>query len=264
MFLKALHFPLRGITFLLRRPRLWCLVLIPLLLSMIVAIALTISIFTLALHPQAHFVAQWSWIPVWLAYIVAVLLCLIEIAFGTLLFHDILNPCFVERLVVAAIKDRQCDYLLPSPDQQPCHCPIISEICRWITPVKLLVFIITFPINFIPILGTCLFFLINAPFEAWDLHSYYFDLKDIPFTSQAHFIRHRYTEYVAFGLMAMLLQSIPVISMLFACTNAVGAVLWACDWERGSTAPSREQLWDVEQVPQLRDLPDIDTLPVQK
>ena len=53
--------------------------------------------------------------------------------------------------------------------------------------------------------------------------------------------------YPSFGVAAVLLELVPVASILFAFTNTVGAALWAADMEKGKvtsqgTAPSlREQ-----------------------
>ena len=51
----------------------------------------------------------------------------------------------------------------------------------------------------------------------------------------------------SFGVAAVLLELVPVASILFAFTNTVGAALWAADMEKGNvtslgTAPNlREQ-----------------------
>ena len=52
---------------------------------------------------------------------------------------------------------------------------------------------------------------------------------------------------ISFGVGAVLLELVPVASILFAFTNTVGAALWAADFEKGivtgyGTAPKlREQ-----------------------
>lgn len=51
----------------------------------------------------------------------------------------------------------------------------------------------------------------------------------------------------SFGVAAVLLELVPVASIIFAFTNTVGAALWAADMEKGNvtgqgTAPNlREQ-----------------------
>lgn len=56
----------------------------------------------------------------------------------------------------------------------------------------------------------------------------------------------------SFGVAAVLLELVPVASILFAFTNQVGAALWAADMEKGNvtsagTAPNlREQVKKAE------------------
>lgn len=56
----------------------------------------------------------------------------------------------------------------------------------------------------------------------------------------------------SFGIAAVLLELVPVASILFAFTNTVGAALWAADMEKGNvtaqgTAPHlREQVKKAE------------------
>ena len=58
--------------------------------------------------------------------------------------------------------------------------------------------------------------------------------------------------YSSFGVAAVLLELVPVASILFAFTNTVGAALWAADMEKGNvttqgTAPNlREQVKEAE------------------
>ena len=51
---------------------------------------------------------------------------------------------------------------------------------------------------------------------------------------------------VSFGVAAVLLELVPVASILFAFTNTVGAALWAADMEKGNvtadgTAPQLQE-----------------------
>lgn len=60
------------------------------------------------------------------------------------------------------------------------------------------------------------------------------------------------SHYNSFGIAAILLELVPVGSILFAFTNTVGAALWAADMEKGNvnehgTAPNlREQVQKAE------------------
>ena len=58
--------------------------------------------------------------------------------------------------------------------------------------------------------------------------------------------------FSSFGVAAVLLELVPVASILFAFTNTTGAALWAADMEKGyitaqGTAPNlREQVKKAE------------------
>jgi len=41
----------------------------------------------------------------------------------------------------------------------------------------------------------------------------------------------------SFGVASVLLELVPVASILFAFTNATGAALWAADMEKGNVTP---------------------------
>jgi hypothetical protein len=46
------------------------------------------------------------------------------------------------------------------------------------------------------------------------------------------FIAKRQLRYTWFGTMALILQLVPMLSMFFLLTTAVGAALWAADMEK--------------------------------
>ena len=60
------------------------------------------------------------------------------------------------------------------------------------------------------------------------------------------------TKLYSFGVVAVLLEIVPVASILFSFTNTVGAALWAADMEKGNvtslgTSPNlREQVKKAE------------------
>lgn len=46
--------------------------------------------------------------------------------------------------------------------------------------------------------------------------------------------------YTGFGIVATLLEMVPVLGIFFTFTNTVGAALWAADLERGVENPGQE------------------------
>ncbi|GAO49672.1 hypothetical protein SAICODRAFT_73736 [Saitoella complicata NRRL Y-17804] len=102
-------------------------------------------------------------------------------------------------------------------------------------------YLISLPLNLLPILGTPLFFLLNGTKLAESLHARYFSYKSLSGEQQHEFVKERYGEYTAFGVVGVALGMVPVVGTLAAWTNAVGAALWARDLERkGASAKKAE------------------------
>lgn len=98
---------------------------------------------------------------------------------------------------------------------------------------SLLLFIVTFPLNFIPVVGTLGFCMINGFFMAWRMQRKYLIRKGLNFKEQTHYVfRLRQAEFLAFGTVCMLLDLIPLIDILLVYTNIVASALWAVDVEK--------------------------------
>ena len=98
-------------------------------------------------------------------------------------------------------------------------------------------FIVFLPLNFIPVAGTPMFLIITGyragPFHHWR----YFELLGFTKKERNTFVNRRKLKYTWFGTVALLLQLIPVLSMLFLLTSAAGSALWVVKLEE-----SRRQL----------------------
>ena len=133
------------------------------------------------------------------------------------------------------------------------------------TPTALIRYFLYLPLNFIPVVGTIVFVILQGRRAGPVAHSRYFQLKGWnQVQREKHIEEHKaaYTRYVksisvlhdiavdfscSFGVAAVLLELAPIASIVFAFTNTVGAALWAADMEKGyinehGTAPKlREQ-----------------------
>lgn len=139
------------------------------------------------------------------------------------------------------------------------------------TPKALIRYFMYLPLNFIPVVGTAIFIALQGKAAGPAAHTRYFQLKEWDSTQrQKHIAEYRgaYTRYLrtlptmasrdatndihSFGVAAVLLELVPVASILFAFTNTVGAALWAADIEKGNitghgTAPKlKEQAKNAE------------------
>lgn len=131
------------------------------------------------------------------------------------------------------------------------------------TPKAIIRYVMYLPLNFIPVVGTVIFVLLQGKRTGPVAHARYFQLKRWNKDQQEKHIeqyRGAYTGYIAFatsdtqtnvlgrfGVAAVLLELVPLASIFFAFTNTVGAALWAADMEKQyitkeGTAPKlREQ-----------------------
>ena len=97
---------------------------------------------------------------------------------------------------------------------------------------QILEFIIFLPLNFIPVAGTPIFLFLTG-YRAGPLHHWrYFKLLDYSKTERNRFAKARKLRYTWFGTSALLLQLVPVLSMLFLLTTVVGSALWAVSLEK--------------------------------
>ncbi|KAJ3008972.1 hypothetical protein HKX48_008250 [Thoreauomyces humboldtii] len=113
------------------------------------------------------------------------------------------------------------------------------------SPAAIARYLLTFPLNFIPVVGPAVFFLLNGRKMGQSFHSRFFQLKGWTSEQVQHFEEPRKGAYTAFGVVALAAQLVPVVGIFFTATSTVGAALWAND-----ILKNRED----EQVPRVNDL----------
>ncbi|KAF2878120.1 hypothetical protein BDV95DRAFT_556754 [Massariosphaeria phaeospora] len=92
-------------------------------------------------------------------------------------------------------------------------------------------FVILLPLNFVPYAGVPLFLLLTGyragPLQHWR----YFKMRGFDKKQRNAFARKRRFQYTWYGAIYLLLQLVPVLSMLFLLTAAASSALWAADLE---------------------------------
>lgn len=96
-----------------------------------------------------------------------------------------------------------------------------------ILPYLIVKLICTALLGSIPYIGTFLVAYIKAPTKGLQAHARYFTLKGYDHEMIKTIYKQRKGEYLGFGLVANLLETIPILSLLFMFTNTIGAALWA-------------------------------------
>ncbi|KAI1392210.1 uncharacterized protein F4822DRAFT_436171 [Hypoxylon trugodes] len=112
---------------------------------------------------------------------------------------------------------------------------IIKSPFSKFTPKALIRYVIYLPLNFIPVVGTIIFILLQGRARGSSVHGRYFQLKGWSSSEQRDWLARHTAPYTTFGTIATLLEMVPILSMFFAFTNTVGAALWAADIEERNT-----------------------------
>lgn len=120
---------------------------------------------------------------------------------------------------------------------------------------QILEFIILLPLNFVPFAGVPLFLLATGYRAGPLLHRRYFTLRGMTKKQRNEFIKvkaHRW-QFMWFGTVYMILQLIPILSLLFLLTSAAGSALWSVHIERDNR--DQQQLENDELPPEYTDEP---------
>ncbi|CAL3968014.1 unnamed protein product [Diplocarpon coronariae] len=104
------------------------------------------------------------------------------------------------------------------------------------TPKAFVRYLMYLPLNFIPVVGTVMFVLLQGRSRGNSVHTRYFQLKRWSSSQREAWLKENMAPYTAFGTVATLLELIPFASIFFTFTNTVGAALWAADIEGNNTA----------------------------
>ena len=103
--------------------------------------------------------------------------------------------------------------------------PTTSAVYSPFSIRQIVEFIIFLPLNLIPVAGTPMFLVITG-YRAGPLHHWrYFKLLGLTKKEGNAFAEQRRLKYTWFGTVALLLQLVPVFSMLFLITTAAGSAL---------------------------------------
>jgi len=107
-------------------------------------------------------------------------------------------------------------------------------------PKAIIRYLVYLPLNLIPIVGTVGFVLAQSRDRGQSVHNRYFQLKNWPSSRTSDWLKKNAAPYASFGIVATLLEMIPLASMFFTYTNTVGAALWAADIESLNTTMTDE------------------------
>ncbi|EXJ85617.1 hypothetical protein A1O1_05983 [Capronia coronata CBS 617.96] len=239
----AYLYPFKGILYFVSHKDLWRPLTSKLAPTITLSLGVTTLMFLVAYVPQAAVMAFTSG-PV--AAITAALLTLsesstlINLLSRTFLIEDALIDTFDGTLL-----SQGCTNLVTEGRQVSGGGDNIARLGKLVkkpfakfTPNAIIRYVLYLPLNFIPIVGTVLFILLQGKRAGPTAHTRYFQLKGWSKRQREVHVDEMRGGYTSFGVMAFVLELIPFANLVFAFTNTVGAALWAADIEKNaSTSP---------------------------
>ncbi|KAI8801652.1 hypothetical protein BJ742DRAFT_859041 [Cladochytrium replicatum] len=244
---KPSSYPIKGLLFLIRTPRLWKKVLGLVFIGVTVAIAGTICLWVFAFMPQGDLLVRLGW-PEWLCRLIAVFLTIFESLALTLIWSYLYGELFAfdsvfdEVLKIKGHGGLAKNFVLHRKHAHLVFFRISRKLMyRTVYPtIHSVLAVIALPLNLVPFVGWGAYFILNGWLLGYGAHLHYFDLKNIPFKQAREYVDSHRASYLSFGSAAAALQMIPVIGILFAFTNMIGAALWAANLEKNGLGPVKK------------------------
>ncbi|CAM4794742.1 unnamed protein product [Rotaria magnacalcarata] len=274
---RSESYPIRGIAYLIRHPSLWRQIFCGLIIMILVSIIVSILLFIFAFPVQANCLSEYM--SDWIAWIISFFLTLFEIGITVLVFSSLFLAYYMNIIFDAIWRQETMatnreEIQLTSSTRTACIKSFLILII-----FRVILVVLTFPLNLIPIIGTMFFIYINSYYYAWSLHCRYFDLIGLNFAqgllfcfllSQKtinnsnfthegkHFVEENRSDYIRFGIVAVLFEMIPFLNIITPITNVIGSAIWACDIERFKEPLRRPRSYLLSPSPALIEQGQID------
>mmetsp|Transcript_129253 Transcript_129253/g.359947 ORF Transcript_129253/g.359947 Transcript_129253/m.359947 type:complete len:255 (-) Transcript_129253:93-857(-) len=244
--------PVRGVLGFLSTPELYRDALLPFSLLALMAVAVLGMLFAFTFEPQVHLVERLG-SPAWFSDVLVVILIFVEVMVGTFLAGKVVCDKVVEKIQHHVLEERGVMDRLKTElgidhisDVDCCLGHVAQNIL--FAFVRLMVMLVTLPVNSCPVLGTVLWLLVNGWLYAWELTGDL--LPAFGYTNAcgqgSYAMEHRIT-FGTFGAVALALTLVPLVGPLFLFTNAYGAVLlFEALLEQHGASASREGYQQLE------------------
>ncbi|KAJ7339727.1 hypothetical protein DFH08DRAFT_246267 [Mycena albidolilacea] len=239
---SAYLYPLKGFYFCVRHRFMWPLFRTRFIPCLAVSLIVLPTLFIVAYLPQVAFLAIFQGNLAWfnavflvLGESASIIALLFEAFFVDEALVEIFDAVLIHQTFPELVATRRA--IIPTgadPVQQlgPTKKSAIYSPFSFRLSIEYILFL---PLTFVPLAGGPLYCLVlgrrAGPFHHWR----YFKLLGLSKADRAAFIKKRQWKYTWFGMVAQLLQLVPMLCMLFLLTTAAGAALWAADLERKTT-----------------------------
>ena len=228
---RPYEYPLKGLCYLIVHRSLWRRVLLSVLISILMSLSSYILLFVFAFPNQSRFLSVYM--SNWLSWLIGFLLTLYEIQICLMLINITIISCLMATLF-DRIWNKQIVNLNDMNNDQSLRTTSGSCVKTFVMLllIRVLIMILTYPLNIIPIIGTIVFIYLNSYYYGWSLHIRYFDRIDLTYNQGKHYVEQHRSSYLKFGSVSLLFDLIPLLNFLSPITNVIGSALWACDIEK--------------------------------
>ncbi|SPO05103.1 uncharacterized protein DNG_07788 [Cephalotrichum gorgonifer] len=236
----AAWYPLRGIWYFFSRRELHPLLTSRLLPLSLVSALVYLILFTFTFLPQFAILAilggGWN---AWVSAVVLVLgegLVIIQALFEGFFVDEARVDVFDATLINCGLQDRLvAPHRICYPDApnavKALGKPTSSAVYTPWSLKQMVELVVFLPLNLIPVVGTPAFILITGSRLGKLSHYRWFKLRGLDKKQTKAEIKKRAWEYLWFGTVAMILELIPVLSLVFLFTTTSGAALFAARLE---------------------------------
>lgn len=228
-------YPFKGIVYFLAHPALYPLLGARMVPIILISTFVLVTLFFWAYLPTVAVLAVFHGPLAW--FQAAMLLLGVGAAITALLFEGFfVDETLVDLFDVVLVDAGLADLVERSRPVQPrdqattlvksLGRPQVSAVYSPFSLRQIVEFVLLLPLNFIPIVGTIIFLVLTG-YRAGPLHHWrYFQLLGLAKQQRKMAERQRRFAYTCFGTAALVLQLVPVLSMLFLLTTACGSALW--------------------------------------
>ncbi|KAK6354778.1 hypothetical protein TWF696_003914 [Orbilia brochopaga] len=229
----AALYPVRGIIYLYYNPVLWKVISTRVVPCLILSGCVTAVLFIILYIPLAAIMSFLSG-PVALINAAITILTLSANLNSILCENFLLEESLVNMFDSVLLLEKHFDLVNEGQEVDPSAPNVVSSLGAYKISPNLRAsfrviceYIFFLPVSFIPLIGPFIFLAIQGNRAGPIAHYWYFRLKKMDKKQQKAFIKNYHWSYLNFGTVALGLQFIPILSILIAFTNAIGAALWA-------------------------------------
>ncbi|EXJ67010.1 uncharacterized protein A1O5_09656 [Cladophialophora psammophila CBS 110553] len=231
-------YPLKGIFYFLGHPYFYPLFKARLIPIVLLSAFIYVNLFLWTYLPQVAFLAIFHGAGAWVNATFLVLgegAAIVALLFEAFFVDETLVDTFDAVLIDQGLADlvsegRTLDSTAPNSVQM-LRRPTSSAIYAPFSFRQIAEFVILLPVNLIPVVGVPIFLILTGyragPFHHWR----YFKLRGFSKKERQEYVKNRQLRYTWFGMVTLILQLVPVLSMFFLLTSAVGSGLWAAKME---------------------------------